>query len=104
VDPATVPPKVLLAAPAASFVTGIALLAFSAPTGIRALLAGGVILLILSAFLFVGTPIVAMFKSQMVEERARRARTADGGRTVGATADGQKLGRMRWRLWPRSPK
>ncbi|MHB1138723.1 MAG: J domain-containing protein [Microthrixaceae bacterium] len=74
VNPDTVPPKLLLAAPAASFVLGVALLAASAPTGIRALTASGLVLLGLSALLFVGAPVVALFKSQITEDRAARRR------------------------------
>ncbi|MGB6058440.1 MAG: J domain-containing protein [Microthrixaceae bacterium] len=74
-DPATVPSKVLLAAPAFAFLGGVALLAVSAPTGIRAFTATGLILLILSALLFVGAPVVALFKSQIVEQQASRRRS-----------------------------
>ena len=74
VNPETVPPKVLLAAPAATFVLGVALLATSAPTGIRALTASGLVLLGLSALLFIGAPVVALFKSQITEDRAARRR------------------------------
>lgn len=74
VNPDTVPPRILLAAPAVTFVLGIALLAISAPTGIRGFTAAGLISLILSAILFVGAPVVALFKSQITEERTRRRR------------------------------
>lgn len=77
-DPATVPSKVLLAAPACAFAGGVALLAVSAPTGIRLFTALGLILLILSALLFVGAPVVALFKSQMVEQRTSRGRSRRG--------------------------
>jgi DnaJ domain len=72
VNPDTVPPRVLLAAPAVTFVLGVALLAASAPTGIRSFMAVGLISLLLSALLFVGAPVVALFKSQITEERSRR--------------------------------
>ena len=74
VDPATVPSQVLLAAPAGAFLVGVGLLVASAPTGIRSLVAIGLIFVILSALLFVGAPVVAMFKSQIAEERTRRRR------------------------------
>lgn len=75
-DPATIPPKLLLAAPAFTFVAGIAMLAISAPTGIRAFTALGLISLILSALLFVGAPVVALFKSQIVEQQAGRRKSS----------------------------
>lgn len=74
VNPDTVPPRLLLAAPAATFVLGLGLLAASAPTGIRSFMAVGIISLLFSALLFVGAPVVALFKSQIAEERARRRR------------------------------
>jgi hypothetical protein len=74
INPDTVPPRVLLAAPAATFVLGIGLLAASAPTGIRSFMAVGLISLVSSALLFVGAPVVALFKSQITEERSRRRR------------------------------
>ncbi|MGB3413025.1 MAG: J domain-containing protein [Microthrixaceae bacterium] len=77
-DPATVPSKVLLAAPACAFAGGVALLAVSAPTGIREFTAMGLILLVLSALLFVGAPVVALFKSQIVEQQAGRRRSRRG--------------------------
>ncbi len=73
-NPRTVPPKVLLAAPAATFAAGIAMLAVSAPTGIRVLTALGLVLLVFSALLFVGAPVVALFKSQLVEQQAGKGR------------------------------
>jgi len=73
-DPETAPNRALLAAPAAFFLLGLALLAASAPTGLRALFAIGLICLVLSALVFVGAPVVAMFTSQIVEERRRRRR------------------------------
>lgn len=80
VNPETVPAKVMLAAPAAAFVAGIASLAVSAPTGIRAFVALGMILLILSGLLFVGAPVVALFKSQMAEQRSARRSTSPKAR------------------------
>jgi hypothetical protein len=74
INPETVPPRLLLAAPAATFVLGIGLLAASAPTGIRSFMAVGLISLVFSALLFVGAPVVALFKSQITEERSRRRR------------------------------
>ena len=71
VNPETVPHKSLLAAPALAFALGIALLSASAPTGIRALFAAGLICMLLSVFFFVAAPVVAMFKSQIAEERSR---------------------------------
>jgi hypothetical protein len=74
VNPDTVPPKLLLAAPAASFLLGIGLLAASAPTGIRTFTVAGLVLLVLSGLLFVGAPVVALFKSQITEDRQQRRR------------------------------
>ena len=74
VNPDTVPPKLLLAAPAASFLLGIGLLAASAPTGIRTFTVAGLVLLVLSGLLFIGAPVVALFKSQITEDRQRRRR------------------------------
>ncbi|MEX0767148.1 MAG: J domain-containing protein [Microthrixaceae bacterium] len=79
VNPQTVPHKSLLAAPALSFVIGIVLLAASAPTGIRALFAAGLMFLLLSLFFFGAAPVVAMFKSQIAEESSR-SRTAQAKR------------------------
>ena len=76
VDPETVPPKSLLAAPALTFVLGVALLAASAPTGIRALFAAGLICMLCSVFFFGAAPVVAMFKGQIAEERSRRSRSS----------------------------
>lgn len=73
-DPATVPPRTLLAAPPAAFALGIAAMVLSIPTGLRWLTAVGLILMLLSALLFVGAPVVALFRSQIGEERARRRR------------------------------
>ncbi len=76
VNPETVPHKSLLAAPALTFVLGVALLAASAPTGIRALFAAGLICMLCSVFFFGAAPVVAMFKSQIAEERSRRSRSS----------------------------
>jgi hypothetical protein len=73
-DPSTVPPKALLIAPPAFLALGIALLAVSLPTGIRALTVFGVMCLGAAFVLFIGTPVVAMFRSQGAEERASRRR------------------------------
>ncbi len=73
-DPDSVPPKVLLAAPPALLALGIALLVLSVPLGGRWLVAVGFICLLGAALLFVGAPVVALFKSQVAEERARRRR------------------------------
>ena len=73
-DPASVPPKVLLAAPPALFAFGLALLVLSLVTGIRWLMAAGFIALLASALLFVGAPVVALFRSQLSEQRAARRR------------------------------
>jgi hypothetical protein len=73
-DPATVPPKALLVAPPALLAIGLGLVAFSLPSGIRALLVLGVMCLGAAAVLFIGTPVVAMFRSQSAEERASRRR------------------------------
>ncbi len=73
-DPASVPPKVLLAAPPALFALGLGLLILSVVTGIRWLMAAGFIVLLASALLFVGAPVVALFRSQLSEQRAARRR------------------------------
>ncbi len=73
-DPDTVPPRSLLMAPPALFVVGVVLVVVSLTTGIDALTAVGLICLAFSALCFVGAPVVAMFRSQMVEERSRRRR------------------------------
>ena len=69
-DPATVPPRSLLIAPPALFVLGVVLVVVSLSTGIDALTAVGLIALAFSALCFVGAPVVAMFRSQMVEDPA----------------------------------
>ena len=61
-------------APPALAALGLALLAVSLPTGIRALMVFGVVCLGASVVLFIGAPVVAMFRSQGAEERARRQR------------------------------
>ncbi len=76
INPETVPHKSLLAAPAVTFALGVALLAASAPTGIRALFAGGLICMLCSIFFFGAAPVVAMFKGQIAEERSRRSRSS----------------------------
>ena len=74
VNDATVPPKLLLAAPPLSFVGGSALIVINLVVGRDELLAAGVILLFASALLFIGAPLVAMAKSQNEEARARKRR------------------------------
>ncbi|MCX6524115.1 MAG: J domain-containing protein [Actinobacteria bacterium] len=76
VNPETVPHKSLLAAPVVTFALGLALLAASAPTGIRALFAAGLICMLCSVFFFGAAPVVAMFKGQIAEERSRRSRSS----------------------------
>ncbi len=71
-DPATAPPRSLLIAPPALFVIGIVLVVVSLTTGIDALTALGLGALGFSALCFVGAPVVAMFRSQIVEERSQR--------------------------------
>lgn len=73
-DPATVPPKALLVAPPALFALGLGLMVASMITGIRPLFAASVMCLILSFLAFIGTPVVAMFRSQSAEDRASRRR------------------------------
>lgn len=73
-DPSTVPPKALLMAPPALGALGLVLLVFSLTTGLAPLSAIGVVCLGLSVVLFIFTPVVAMFRSQSAEERARRRR------------------------------
>lgn len=73
-DPSTAPPRALLMAPPALGVLGLALLVFSLTTGLAPLSAIGLVCLGLSVVMFVFTPVVAMFRSQSAEERARRQR------------------------------
>jgi hypothetical protein len=73
-DPTSAPPRLLLMAPPALFVVGLALLITSLSTGIDALSAVGLICLMFSALLFVGAPVVALFRSQISEERSRQRR------------------------------
>lgn len=73
-DPASVPPRTLIAAPPAALALGIVMLVLSVPTGSRALVAFGLVFLLAAALLFVGAPVVALFRSQISEERARRRR------------------------------
>jgi hypothetical protein len=73
-DPDSVPPKALLIAPPALAALGVLIVVLSVPTGIRALLLVGIMCLAASVLLFIGTPVVAMFRSQMTEERAERGR------------------------------
>jgi hypothetical protein len=73
-DPASVPPRSLLAAPPALFVLGLVLLVLSLVTGLDVFAAVGLICLFGSALLFVGAPVVALFRSQVAEQRAARRR------------------------------
>lgn len=73
-DPATVPPRLLLASPPIALALGVGLLVVSLVTGLRALVAAGLVCMFAAALLFVGAPVVALFRSQMSEERARRRR------------------------------
>lgn len=73
-DPATVPPQALLAAPPMLFLAGLVSLVLSVVLGQRAWSAVGVILMFASALLFVGAPLVALFRSRLVEDRAARRR------------------------------
>ena len=73
-DPSTVPPRALLMAPPALGALGLALLVFSLPAQLAPLSAVGLVCLGLSVVLFIFTPVVAMFRSQSAEERARRRR------------------------------
>jgi hypothetical protein len=73
-DPATVPPKALLVAPPALFVLGLVLLIASMSIDSRGVMVAGVMCLALSFLAFIGTPVVAMFRSQSAEDRASRRR------------------------------
>ena len=73
-DPDSVPPRALLIAPPALLAFGLAVAVISLPLGSNALLALGAIAMVLGALLFVGTPVVAMFRSQATEQRASRRR------------------------------
>ena len=74
IDPTTVPPRALLMAPPALLAIGVVLLAVSLPLGSRPLTVFGVMALGCAVMLFIGTPVVAMFRSQSAEERVRRRR------------------------------
>lgn len=74
INDATVPPKLLLAAPPLLFVVGTAFVLLWLVIGIDALMAIGAMLLFFSLLLFVGAPLVAMARSQNEEIRARRRR------------------------------
>ncbi len=73
-DPDTVPPKSLLAAPPAAAAVGLGAVLVSLPSGSRVLMAVGLMLLALSALLFVLAPLVAMFLGIRGEARASRGR------------------------------
>lgn len=73
-DPATVPPQLLLAAPPVLFLLGLGSLVLSVVLDARAASAIGIILMFASALLFVGAPLVALFRSRVVEERVARRR------------------------------
>lgn len=74
VNDATVPPRLLLAAPPLLFVVGAALVIAWLVIGVDALLAAGSMALFFSFLFFVGAPLVAMARSQNEEVRARRRR------------------------------
>lgn len=74
VNDATVPPRLLLAAPPLFLVTGVAVIVLRLVIGGDVLMAIGMIFLFMSALLFVGAPLVAMARSQNEELRARRRR------------------------------
>jgi hypothetical protein len=73
-DPASAPPRALLMAPPTVGAIGLLLLFVSLPARVPALTAVGVMCLVAAALLFVGAPVVALFRSQITEERARRRR------------------------------
>lgn len=74
INDATVPPKLLLAAPPLFLITGVALIVLRLVIGGDALMAIGMIFLFMSALLFVGAPLVAMARSQNEELKAQRRR------------------------------
>jgi len=74
IDPTTVPPKALLMAPPVLLALGVVMLALGLPLGSRPLTVFAVMALGFGVMLFIGTPVVAMFRSQSAEERARRRR------------------------------
>lgn len=73
-DPASVPPRALLMAPPVLGLLGVALLAVSLATRLSPLAAVGIMCLVGSLLLFLGTPVVAMFLGRRSEEAARRRR------------------------------
>ena len=75
-DPATVPPRFMLMAPPALLILGVALLALSLVLEESGgpLVAFGVMSLGFAVLLFIGTPVLAMFRSQSAEDRAERRR------------------------------
>lgn len=68
-DPATAVGRWLQMAPVVLGVAGLVLLVLAVMLGGRVLLAVGAAALVLSGLLFVGAPVVAMFKSQLHEGR-----------------------------------
>lgn len=74
VNDATVPPRLLLAAPPLLLVLGIMSVVGWLIIGADVLMAAAMMLLFFSFLLFVGAPLVAMARSQNEEIRARRRR------------------------------
>ncbi len=73
-DPSTVPPRALLIAAPSLLAVGLAFLAVSLPIDSRPVMVLGVMCLAASLLLFIGTPVLAMFRGQSAEERAERRR------------------------------
>jgi DnaJ domain len=71
-DPATNPGRLFTVAPAALLVVGFAFVVFGLTTRARPFVAVAVICLVVAALLFLGAPLVALFKSQAHENRPRR--------------------------------
>ena len=73
-DPASAPPQPLLAAPPLVFAAGFVVLAVGLVASIDLLVAIGLIGFAASLLLFLGAPVVALFRSRSTEERASRRR------------------------------
>lgn len=74
VNDATVPPKLLLAAPPLCLLASVGTFIVWLVVGSNVLMALAIMLLFMAGLLFVGAPLVAMAKSQNEEQRAQRRR------------------------------
>lgn len=77
-DPSRTPPRLVVALPPALGALGVALVVLSIPIGVRAVMAGGLVCLALSALAFVGAPLFAMIQGQQAERRVEQRRRGPG--------------------------